>query len=353
MMMMKIKLNIILFTICCLLLMNVWLPPEKDKISPTDSEQDIANKILFPLNKLQKPIDNIKISIHTLTSNTAKLGSSADNISFDAVQNIQEPDVQSGIIMVLQGLIEISQLGSKDQYINAITNYKSTIQSNQYKEINNVTEQLFSFKKTRNNLNNEISINKTRIQAMDSYIRNSVKTSGEKLSQIKSIPGIASKIPANIDSQLDSLKNKTSGETNLMNELKGMLDKNTTDLANMQVSLIARLNNQPVPEPVLVQEKEFSRDQFNNLATKMSELLAPAPAQLNLNKELQKAVQYFHNNEIDKASEILQKEITKDPNNWRARKFIAQIYIAKKDYNNAIKEINKALESFKKKANIE
>ncbi len=350
---MEEKFKIILFAICCLLLMNVWLPPEKEKINPTDSEQDIVNKILFPLNKLQKPIDNIKISAHSLTANTAKLGSSADNISFGPVQNIQEPDVQSGVIMVLQELIETPQLESKDQYINAITNYKSTIQSNQYKEINNVTEQLFSFKKTHNNLNNEISINKTRVQAMDSYIRNSVKTSGDKLNQIKAIPSIASKIPANIDSQLDSLKNTVSGETNLMNELNGMLDKNTTDLANMQVSLIARLNNQPVPEPVLAQEKELSQEQFNNLATKMSELSAPAPAQLNLDKELQKAVQYFHNNEIDKASEILQKEIAKHPNNWKARKYMAQIYIIDKDYDKAIEEINKALESFKKKTNVE
>ncbi len=350
---MEKKFKIIVFAICCLLLMNVWLPPEKEKINPTDSEQDIINKILFPLNKLQKPIDNIKISAHSLASDTAKLGSSADNISFDPVKNIQEPDVQSGIIMVLQGLIETPQLESKSQYINAITNYKTTMESNQYKEINNVTEQLFSFKNTHYNLNNEISINKTRIQVMDSYIRNSVKTSGDKLNQIKSIPGIATKIPKNIDSLLGNLKNRVSGETNLMNELNGMLDKNTTNLANMQVSLIARLNNQPVPEPVLVQEKKISQDQFNNLATKMSELSAPAPAQLNLNKELQKAAQYFHNNELDKATEILQKEITKDPNNWKARKYMAQVYIADKDYDKAIEEINKALESFKKKTKVE
>ena len=332
--------------------MSVWLPPEKEKINPTDNEKDIMNKVLFTLNKSLNAVDNIEVSVKSLASNTTKLGASANNITFEPIRNIQESDTQSSIIIVLQELIETPQLETKDQYVNIITNYRSSITINQYMEINNITEQLYSYKETFNSLNIETSINKTRVQATDNYIKDSIKTSEDKLNQAKSIPGIASKIPKNLDTKLATLKNEASGKTNLMNELENILDKNIRDLADMQFNLIARLNNQSVqPAEEISQAQELSQDQLKNLATRLTEL--PAPKQLNLNRELQKAIQHFQNDELDKASEILQNEISKDPQNWRARKYMAQIYIANKDYDKAIEEINKALESFKKKTKLE
>jgi len=346
-------------------LINAWLPPEKEKINPSDTQQDIINKMLYPLNKLFKPVDNLKASAYELNSTISNFKQQADNISFEPVRNIQESDIQSGIIMIMQSLLEAPKLEEKKQYLSAITNYKISMPSNQYSAIYNISEQLYFYKQNLYNLNHEISLNKTKIQVMDKYIKDSIISSEQKLSQIKAIPGIAVKIPPDIDSRFATVKSDIAMKTNLMDELEAQLNKDTQLLADTQINLIARLNNQEIQEDIgntiqqvteatqTVEEvvTEASTNQLRDIASKLTEL--KAPAQLKLNQEIKKAIQYMYNDEPEKATEILQKQIKKNPNNWQARKYMAQIYIMNKDYDKALEEINKALDDFKNKAAVE
>ena len=70
-------------------------------------------------------------------------------------------------------------------------------------------------------------------------------------------------------------------------------------------------------------------------------------------EELKKGIALFKNNYMEEAKEIFKKEIAKNPENWCARNYLSKIYIKEKKYDEAIKEINKAVEDFKKRHSIQ
>ncbi len=73
---------------------------------------------------------------------------------------------------------------------------------------------------------------------------------------------------------------------------------------------------------------------------------------ITISKELKKRIALFKNNQIEEAKEIFKKEVNENPENWYARNYLSKIYIKEKKYDKAIKEINRAVEDFKKRDNI-
>lgn len=320
--------KLFILTLFTLILMNAWLPPTP------------KTKILIPIYESMKTIDALQTAVTYYCTNVDSLKRSADNIPFSAVHNIKETNLRSDLTTALQSLLEASPLLQKEEYLSGITNFRSAMTTNLYTEVSNITGQLYDYKKTHAELEGSLPEYMNKVQSIPALMQKSIEISENQLKQSKSVSGMDQEIIKKNEAQFTNFKLKLLERTNVILELKNALETSSADLTNMQKSLIAKLNNEP-------SGPDNSQDKIKSFKDKSREIMELSKSLLS--KEMQKAIEYFQNNETEKAKEIFQDEIKKDADNWMARKYMASIYIKEGKFDLALEEINRALESFKKK----
>ena len=351
-------------------LQGVWLP------------STVKIRLLYPLYESLKDVDILEISLQSFSSTADTLISLAGNISFSEseIENIQQTNIKSSVIMLFREMLESSSLAEKNEYLSCLSEYKEKIGSGLYIQCSNITEQIYSYRTAYNEWDHKLPGYQDSTTSMNARILKLVQLSETNLKKI----GLKLQAdPTNLNRlirQYSKLKSKISRKTNLLSRLKNTLEIKSSDIDNLQKNLITMVSNigeqasgmtnttgtnerliglgtnemlaGPGTNEKLIgsNQNTISDSQLQdiqNLAKQMMEL-----SMSYLNDEMRKGILYLQSDEPEKAAEIFKKEMIRDPLSWMAYKYMAKIYLKQGKYNKGLEAINKALELFKKAMGI-
>ncbi len=345
---MKKKALIPIFFLSTILLINAWLP------------SDTKTKILSPLSDTLKEINNLEISVRTVSPKIDGLKSSAANIPVSDIRDIKPLDIKQDIAMLYEKLLEADPLLEKGQYLSGLSDFRTKMDITHYSQCEKIIEQLYSYKTTHNNLNTLVSQYQNSTGSMNARISKSIQVSENYLKESRSNPNIDAETTKKHEMQFSNLKSKLLWKTNMISVLQKTLESKRPALANIQKGLLAGLGIKPpegtkppedtdiagVPDKTGTSVKDLKN--FHAKANRIMEL-----SRSLLSKDMQRAIKHLKNNEVEKAGEIFRQEISKNPGNWMARKYLAKVLIKNNKLDEAIKEINRALQEFKKEMGME
>ncbi len=331
-----------------ILLINAWLP------------SDTKTKILTPLSETLKEVNNLEISVRTLSPKIDGLKSSAANIPVSDIRNIESPEIKQDIAMLCEKLLEADPLLEKGQYFSGLSGFQTKIDSSHYSQCEKIIEQLYSYKTTYDGLNTLISEYQNSIGSMNARISRSIQVSENHLKKARLNTDIDAATTKKHEMQFSNLKSKLLWKTNMISVLQKTLESKRPVLANIQKGLLAGLGIKPpegtkppgdteiagVPDKATTSAKDLKN--FHAKANRIMEL-----SKSLLSKDMQQGIKHLKNNEVEKAGGIFQQEISKNPGNWMARKYMAKVLIKNNRLDEAIKEINRALDYFKKEMGME
>ncbi len=313
---------------------------------------EVSTNPLYPLYELLKEVDYLEMSVRSFSSNADILISAVRNISFSEIKNIQQANVKSNVIMLFGKMLESSPLSKKDKYLSRLSKYKKKIDKGLYFQCSNIIEQLYSYRIVYNELSAKLPDHLNSIDSMSGYILRSIRITENNLKEAISNLGTNIMISNKIITEYHKLKSKVLGKTDLISGLKNILDTKSSDLYNLQKNLIAMLLGKEgqvpgtIKGPAGLARESLSRGQLQSIQDKAKQIMELSMSLLN--DDMKRGIEYLQNNELDKAAEIFQKEIIKNPLSWMAHKYMARVYIKKGRPNKALEEINIALEIFKK-----
>ncbi len=389
----------ILLIICSLLLTNGFLSSFVEKVKKMDKkdgtitlidEKDILEKILSPLSKKLKFLEDLNKSVNSASGELNKVKSLSETLSFSSLAQIREPETRSQITEKFKAILKSSQLLPKERYISDLNKLQSRFSDKSlYQKITTLMEKVYSFKKNFNNINNKLVKFKEKIEKVDSTVKGTIEKAESILKKTRLIPGISKKLLTKCETKFNDIKSKVLAKMKLVTQLKGIIEKAIKGLNRIHGGVIRKLENIPTDAPLAMEqptklairqvagdiEEETMNVQSNlrenfldttvskrfpdtvtegekDTSVVMKPKVESREEDVILEESLKKGIEYFNEEKIDKAREIFEKEIQKNPNNWYARNYLSKVYIKEKRYDEAIKEINKAIEIFKKMSGI-
>ncbi len=228
---MKKSLLILIFLLYAVLLKGIWLP------------SNVKIRVLYPLYESLKDANYLEISVRSFSSNADTLISSAGNISFSEIKNMQQTNIKSNVIILFGKILESIPLSEKDKYLSHLPEYKEKIEKGLYFQCSNIAEQIYSYRTVYNELSRELPGHRDSIGSMNGRILRSIQITESNFREVRSNPDTDPITLNKIITQYHKLKPKVLGKINLISGLKNILDTKSSDIDNFHKNLIAVLNS--------------------------------------------------------------------------------------------------------------
>lgn len=363
--------KIVILILCAFFHLNAWMPSVSKEIkkvkvdTPKVNEKEIANKILAPIKNVMKSIENLTKEIELKIKDADEVKSMGDKFNFSFLQDIKEPGLKSKVITIYQQIMNNTPLLPKNEYLSQLKKVKSLLGTSRHDNISKLLEKFYLYKQNQNDLEKKFSGYKDKISNTDQEVKNKINESKEILKSSCSLPGVDKKMKKRLEMRVKGLKSKVEEKAKPLNGLKTSIEEKTTVLNDVKSNVQLKMNeaSSVVTDKAQDMTKKVSRNV--DISKKISEkvnvekikalsedvskkIKKKTPAKtISFSQEFEKGLDYFKENNLEKAKEYLQKEISQNPNNYNARNYMSKVYIKEKKFDHAIDEINKALEIFK------
>jgi len=355
-------------------------------------------EILKGLDESIKQIDDLGKKVEQIASSADSVKTMTDKMDFSSIKNVKKKDVHSKIITIFEEVIDAASLSDKESYLARIKKLRSGLGDDPYKKIKVLAEQIYTYKKLSNETMNGFASGIDEILNVEESVSERLKDGDSRLKMLKSGTDKEKEDAKKNEMAFEDKKAVVLEKIVYLNDLQGVIDEKVSVLGDNNDAIITKLSSgapatvvdteapkeepkdekpidtapAPVPEqgikidkpkdtpPVTVVEKKPEvipdvKEKATIIPEKKPKDLPVIPVKkgegkdvVSISPEFQKGIDYYKEKNTAKAQEYLLKEVTQNPDNYKAYNYLAKVYISEKKYDLAVDQINKALQAFKK-----
>ncbi|MBU1076779.1 MAG: tetratricopeptide repeat protein [Spirochaetes bacterium] len=363
------------------------------QIRAGETENASMAEIIKTLDESIAQIDDMGKKIEQIASTADSVKAMTDKMDFSSINSVKKEDVRSKAIAIFEEVIAAASLTDKESYLSRINKMKADLGDDLYKKIATLMEQVYTYKKLSNETMNGFATGIDEILSLEESVSERLKNGEAGLNMLKGGTEKEKEDVKKHEKEFEDKKALVLEKIVYLNDLQGVIDEKVSLLGDINDVIITKLSSgasapagdidvpkeeqndlmpndtesNPAPagevkdEPpaAVTEEKPEIKPDVKETAPAVIEtkpvdlpvvpvIKEGGPDIVSISADFQKGIDFYKENNAAKAQEYFLKEVTQNPDNYRAYNYLAKIYIAEKKYDLAVEEINKALQAFKK-----